>query len=363
MKKSQVLGLFGSIALATMLSTIWVGAKAQPSGAGQPPVCIDTPPYDTVPYKAEKFISVAPGVNVEVLDWGGSGETMVLLTGSGDNAHVYDYFAFQFTDFFHVIGITRRGWLPSSQPLPSSPPRTGYDVETRAADDIKVLDALGINKAVFVGHSISGSELSKIAVKYPSYVDKLVYLDASDLSERFGRFPEVPLFFALFTDADSKSLFTLQAAVARLLATREPIPATCLSYAFDKDGRVTGTSTPESIQTQLDAGVRAPANPPTNWADVTQPRLGIFAPPTVESKLPWYPYLSPADQALFDERLPFYLQWFSNVISLFGEEHPGSPTPVVYLLSGAPHYIYINNEAEVVLQMRKFLGLPPAGNK
>jgi hypothetical protein len=88
MKQSQALVLFGSIALATMLSTIWVNARAQPSGAGQPPVCIDAPPYDPVPYKAEKFISVAPGVNVEVLDWGGSGETMVLLTGSGDNAHV-----------------------------------------------------------------------------------------------------------------------------------------------------------------------------------------------------------------------------------------------------------------------------------
>jgi hypothetical protein len=68
--------------------------------------------------------------------------------------------------------------------------------------------------------------------------------------------------------------------------------------------------------------------------------------------------LSPTDQALFDERFPFYLQWFGNVISLFGEEHPGSPTPVVYSLSGAPHYIYINHEAEVVLRMRKFLGIP-----
>jgi hypothetical protein len=169
MKQSQVLALLGSIAVATLLSAFCASAGAQSSVAGEPAVCIDTPPYDTVPYEAEKFISVAPGVNLEVLDWGGSGETMVLLTGSGDNAHVYDYFAFQFTDFFRVIGITRRGWLPSSQP------ENGYDVETRAADDIKVLDALGINKAVFVGHSISGSELSKIAVKYPSYVDKLVY--------------------------------------------------------------------------------------------------------------------------------------------------------------------------------------------
>ena len=95
-----------------------------------------------------------------MLDWGGTGKAMVLLTGGGDNAHVYDQFAYQFTDYFHVIGITRRGYLPSSQP------RNGYDVPTRAADDIAVLDALGIDKAVFVGHSAAGAELSRLGEAY-----------------------------------------------------------------------------------------------------------------------------------------------------------------------------------------------------
>jgi pimeloyl-ACP methyl ester carboxylesterase len=355
MKRLQALGLLGSIAVATLLSTFCASAGPRSSVAGVRAVCIDTPRYDTVPYEAERFVRVAPGVKLEVLDWGGSGEVMVLLTGSGDNAHVFDYFAFQFTDFFHVIGITRRGWLPSSQP------KTGYDVDTRAADDIKVLDALGIKKAVFVGHSIAGSELSKMAVKYTSYVDKLVYLDASDLSER-NTFPEIPLFFPLFTDADAKSLFALQAAYARLAGIREPIPAICLSFEFDKAGMVTGTSTPESIVAQLAAGVNIPANPPTNWAKIKAPRLGIVAPPTIESKLPWYWYLSPADQAVFDERFPRVVQWYSDVIDKFAEKHPGNPTPIVYLLPGAPHYVYINNEAEVVRQMRNFLGVPLAGN-
>ena len=338
-----------------LLFAFCVSSATQAIAGHKPPSCIDTPPYDTAPYKAERFVKVAPGVKLEVLDWGGSGEVMVLLTGSGDNAHVFDYFAFQFTNFFHVIGITRRGWLPSSQP------KDGYEVETRAADDIKVLDALGIKKAVFVGHSISGAELSKIAVKYPSYVDKLIYLDASDLSER-NTFPDIPSPFPLFTDADARSLFSLQAAYARLLAVREPIPAICLSFKFDKNGMATGTSTPESIQAKLSAGVNIPANPPTNWADIKVPRLGIFAPPTVDSKLPWYWYLSPADQAVFDARFPRLLQWFSDVIDKFAEEHPGNPTPKVYLLPGAPHYVYINNEAEVVRQMRDFLGIPLAGN-
>jgi len=39
------------------------------------------------------FVEVEPGVRLEVLDWGGADtpQTMVLLTGLGDNAHVYDH--------------------------------------------------------------------------------------------------------------------------------------------------------------------------------------------------------------------------------------------------------------------------------
>lgn len=359
--KSKALGMLGRTALAiTLLFALSASFPAQVVAHSKPPVCIDNPPYDTTPFKAEKFVTVAPGVKLEALDWGGSGEAMVLLTGLGDNAHVYDYFAFQFTQFFHVVGITRRGWLPSSQPLPSSPPGTGYDVETRAADDIKVLDALGIKKAVFVGHSIAGAELSEIAIKYGSYVDKLVYLDASDLSER-NTFPDYPPPFSLITDADTSSLFTFQASQARLFAVREPIPATCLLLAFNEHGKVTENSTPESIPKAILAGVSAPAKPPTNWANIKAPRLGIFAPPTVESKVPWYPYYSPADRIVFDQRFPRLIQWFSDVIGKFGEEHPGSPKPKVHLLPGGPHYVFINNEAEVVREMRSFLGIPLAG--
>src|SRR5579875_3438868 len=39
------------------------------------------------------FVTVEPGVNLEVLDWGGSGRPLVLLAGLGDNAHVYDSIA------------------------------------------------------------------------------------------------------------------------------------------------------------------------------------------------------------------------------------------------------------------------------
>ena len=48
-----------------------------------------------------QFITVDKNVKLEVLDWGGSGRPLVLLTGMGNNAHVYDKFAPKLTGTNH----------------------------------------------------------------------------------------------------------------------------------------------------------------------------------------------------------------------------------------------------------------------
>ena len=310
--------------------------------------------FDSTPHK-ETFVHVDRGVHLQVLDWGGAhnSRTMVLLTGLGDNAHVYDQFAFQFTDDFHVIGITRRGFLPSSQP------KQGYDVDTRARDDIAVLDALGIGKATFVGHSLAGSELSKIGEVYKDRVDKLVYLDAVDLAERY--FPsrlEPPGALSLFTSATLKSLWSYQAASARFLALREPDPAVCIGTQFDASGALVGSTTPDWVSEKLVEGVAGSVNPPTQWANIDAPRLGIFALFTIEARVPSYWYLSSAEQAKFDEAWGPIVAWHRDTIAKFADNNPTPPL----ILPGTPHYVYINHETEVVLEMRKFLGLPVGGN-
>jgi pimeloyl-ACP methyl ester carboxylesterase len=301
--------------------------------------CVDDTPHTI------RFVTVAPGVDLEVIDWGGAGEAMVLLTGSGDNAHVYDRFAFQFTDWFHVIGITRRGWLPSSQPP------GGYDVPTRAADDVAVLDALGIDEAVFVGHSAAGMELIRLGHAHRARVDKLIFLDAADLAERFDpsrREPPMPT----YTDADTKSLWTFQAATARYQSIREPDPSVCLRLRFDANGAVVDTTTPESIQETFAAEMSAA--PPANWASIAAPRLGIFAEFTNEARQPWYWYLSDAQRAEFDEAWRPIVAWHRHTIGKFAKGNSAN----TFRLPGAPHYVYIQNEAEVVRWMRQFLGLP-----
>jgi len=44
---------------------------------------------DPSPHRVQ-FVTVEPGVRLEVLDWGGLGRNVVLLASSGNSAHVFD---------------------------------------------------------------------------------------------------------------------------------------------------------------------------------------------------------------------------------------------------------------------------------
>jgi pimeloyl-ACP methyl ester carboxylesterase len=114
------------------------------------------------------------GVRLHYLDWGGEGESLLFLTPLGGDLHEqFGSLAPQFTDRFHVLGLTRRGQGQSDKP------QDGYDVDTLAGDIVGFLDALGIGAAHVAGHSIAGSEMTRLAGLYPGRVSSLVYLDAA----------------------------------------------------------------------------------------------------------------------------------------------------------------------------------------
>jgi non-heme chloroperoxidase len=58
-----------------------------------------------------QFVTVDEGVRLEVLDWSGSGRPIVLLTGSGSTAHIYDEFGPKLSALGPVYAITRRGYV------------------------------------------------------------------------------------------------------------------------------------------------------------------------------------------------------------------------------------------------------------
>jgi non-heme chloroperoxidase len=295
---------------------------------------------DTSGHKVS-FVTVEPGVQLEVLDWGGPGDTLVLLTGMGDNAHVFDEFACQFNDYFHVFGITRRGFGRSSQPA------HGYDIDTRARDDITVLDKLNIRDAVFVGHSVSGTELNKIGAVYPDRVKKLVYLDALDIgSGGWTTLPQPPP-PPEDTAEDLESVQRFAAASARFDGYRKPLAAICNMIRTDSSGRVIGAVTPPEISSKIYEGLQ-----PAEYDRIQAPALGIFNKITSQYRLPYYWYLDSARQQEFNRNIESLAKWIEGAINRFGS---GVKNSRVIELHDTNHYVFIVDEALVVRETRKFL--------
>src|SRR6185369_248634 len=296
--------------------------------------------FDASGHKAS-FVAVEPDVQLELLDWGGTGEALVLLTGLGDNAHVYDQFAYQFTDRFHVIGITRRGFGRSSQPA------QGYDVDRRARDDIAVLDKLNIRQAVFVGHSVAGTEMSRLGAVYPDRVKKLVYLDALDIgSGGWATLPQPPPPPA-DTAGDLESVQRFAAASARSDGYRRPLAAICNMIRTDPSGRVVGAITPPEISSKILEGLQ-----PAEYNRIQAPALGIFNKITPQYRMPYYWYLEPATQEEFNRNIKSLAKWIEGAIQRF---RSGVKNSRIIELHDTNHYVFIVDEALVVREMRKFL--------
>jgi hypothetical protein len=130
---------------------------------------------DTSPH-AVQMISVAPDVKLEVLDWGGTGRSLILLAGLGDTAHIFDKFAPKLTATYHVYGITRRGFGKSGKPTPVT---ENYNSARLGDDVLAVIAALQLDHPIVAGHSLAGEELSYIGFHHTDAVAGLIYLDAS----------------------------------------------------------------------------------------------------------------------------------------------------------------------------------------
>ena len=121
-----------------------------------------------------------PDARLEYLDFGSRPATaIVLIPGYGDNAHVYDDLAPILARQYRVVALTPRGHGASSTP------NSGYTVRAFGDDLRALLDTLGIQHAVLVGHSAGGATITDLAVRNPERVHGLVYLDAAgDLAGR-----------------------------------------------------------------------------------------------------------------------------------------------------------------------------------
>lgn len=286
-----------------------------------------------------QFVTVEKGVQLEVLDWGGSGRPIIFLAGAGDTAHRFDGFAPQFTARHHVYGITRRGSGASSKPAPAS---GNYSADHLGDDVLAVMKALHIDRPVLVGHSIAGQELSSIGSRFPKKVSGLIYLDAAtgfafydpahppiaiEMNDIKRRINEIE---AGGVD-EQKKLLELEAAVARFetvlhqnnleVANMPPLPPRA------------------PIEAAMNFGMQ-------KYTSIPVPTLAIYACPHNWNRLP--DDAAGRKAALIADDKARCTAWADNF-------RHGVPGARIVMIPNADHYVYLSNEAQVVTEINAFL--------
>lgn len=301
---------------------------------------------DPSPHRV-RFATVAPGVRLEVLDWGGEGRPLVFLTGLGDSAHVFDDFAPAFRDRFHVYGVTRRGFGASSQP------KSGYDVATLGADLLGVLREIGAERAAFVGHSIAGEELTWLAVHASEHVDKIVYLDAAyDRAARREAAHDAPQLPSPPdpTDADKASIAAYSAYLERSDGVRVPEADLRATSLFDAGGRYVSARAPDEVEGAIAEGALHP-----EYGRITAPALAIYAvfdtPESLVSASSWSA-MSEADRELVRARFAYRTPIAAADRERFRREVAHGAVIEVH---GANHYVYLSHQDVVLRELTHFL--------
>jgi len=118
-------------------------------------------------------------LEVRYLEWLSSGESsatpILALHGLASSANWYERLAARLSGQYRVWAPDQRGHGQTTQ----AP--TGYDWQTLAADAIRFLDHLGIEKAAVLGHSWGGNVAINVAARFPERVSMLVMIDGGFL--------------------------------------------------------------------------------------------------------------------------------------------------------------------------------------
>lgn len=128
----------------------------------------------------------------------GAGKPLVLISGLGYSLWQWHKMIPLLARHFTVIAFDNRGVGQSDKPAGA------YTAQMLAADTLGLLDALGIEKASLMGHSMGGFVAQAFALAYPQRLEKLILC-----STNFGgpnHVPITPEAMAVLSDVSSDPL-------------------------------------------------------------------------------------------------------------------------------------------------------------
>jgi pimeloyl-ACP methyl ester carboxylesterase len=296
-----------------------------------------------------RMVRVAEGVDLEVLDWGGEGRPLVLLSGYL-TAHAYDEIAPRLTARAHVYGITRRGLGASSRP-PS-----GYTAVESARDVVQVLGHLELSGAVLAGHSFGGQDLTTIATHYPERTAGLIYLNSGEdptlTAADYGAKPpdgkRLPKPLRTPDSPDKSSPAAYRTWQLRTHGVAFPESEVRHLYSLRSDGTLGEYQVPKEVRRAMENSLIKP-----DFARIRVPVLAFFAePPTGSELLAKYNPATEDELAALKEKRAFDAVMLERHIR---DLRAGVPEARVVRLPGANSYIFLSNPDELVREIRSFL--------
>ena len=286
-----------------------------------------------------------------MVDWEGSGRTLVLLSGLGNTAHIYDHFAQKLTPSYHVLGITRRGFGDSS--APSTAERANYTADRLGDDVLAVLSHQHVTKAVLVGHSIAGEELSSVSSRHPEAISALIYLDAGFPYALYD--PSVGDFTLDLLDLQRKVTALLPGSsdptpAATIAAAQSMLPALQHDLAERAEMIAYMPSPPPSGAGVGGQPLLSPSDAITlgerKYDHIPSPTLAIFAvPQDLRPMITNDPKALASAESSDSKRMSQIADSFARNV----------PTAQVVRLFHASHYVFLSNEAAVLKAMESFL--------
>src|SRR5438445_4832107 len=121
---------------------------------------------------SDKFVTVN-GLRIHYLEWDNPGAPiLIMLHGLRSYAHVWDGVARPLADGYHILALDQRGrgdsdWSPDAS----------YSTEAYVSDLEQLVQSLGLNRFILIGHSMGGANTIVFTARHPDQVIAAVIED------------------------------------------------------------------------------------------------------------------------------------------------------------------------------------------
>ena len=131
-------------------------------------------PTPNEPIPSDCYIDLR-GLPFHYRDWGGEGRQVLLLHGLASTCHIWDLVAPALAADFRVVALDQRGHGLSAQV------DEGFDFTTVYGDAAALIDALGWERPIVVGHSWGADVALELAAARPDLASGLIFVDGGTI--------------------------------------------------------------------------------------------------------------------------------------------------------------------------------------